>query len=204
MVFNTAQAFTIRLVGPDIDERDQMRWESLFDDLEGSFLAEQQRDLDAEVADRVRRERGQLGLHERLAAARGSAITLQVGERTQLAGTVGDVGSGWLLLVDERRREALIPFEALTWIAGLTRESRTTSIVTRSFTLVSALRAVARDRAVVTVLTRYGIELAGTIDAVGADAIDLAEHPIDQPRRAAAVISTRVLPLSALAAVRRV
>lgn len=181
-----------------------MRWESLFDDLEGSLLNEQQRDLEAEVADRVRRERSQLGLHERLAAARGSGITVQVGDRTVMSGTVRDVGAGWVLVLDERHRECLIPFDAVTWIAGLTRGSRTTSIVARSFTLVSALRAVARDRAVVTVLTRFGVELAGTIDAVGADAIDLAEHPVDQPRRSNAVTAVRLLPLSAIAAVRRV
>ncbi len=45
-----------------------MRWERLFDDLEAQLVADERRDLDAEVADRTRRERALLGLHERLAA----------------------------------------------------------------------------------------------------------------------------------------
>ena len=47
-----------------------MRWDDLFDDLACPVGGEsQRRELDTEVADRTRRERGSLGLYERLAAA---------------------------------------------------------------------------------------------------------------------------------------
>ena len=45
-----------------------MRWDQLFGDLEGQLAHEQRRDLDLEVADRTRRERALIGLHERLLA----------------------------------------------------------------------------------------------------------------------------------------
>jgi hypothetical protein len=45
--------------------------------------------------------------------------------------------------------------------------------------------------------------LTGTIDAVGQDALDLAEHPLDLPRRAEHVTDVRVVPFPAIGAVLR-
>ena len=45
-----------------------MRWDRLFDDLQAQMDAEGQRELDLEVSDRTRRERAQVGLHERFIA----------------------------------------------------------------------------------------------------------------------------------------
>jgi hypothetical protein len=39
---------------------------------------------------------------------------------------------------------------------------------------------------------------------VGADFVELAEHPVDQPRRRAAVTAVRAVPLRAVVAVRTV
>jgi hypothetical protein len=62
------------------------------------------------------------------------------------------------------------------------------------------LRAVARDRCAVEVTMRDGAVLTGTIDRVGADHLDLAEHPLDAPRRDPA--GSRVLAFNGMAAVR--
>jgi hypothetical protein len=48
-----------------------MRWDRLFDDLQAQLDADGQRELGLEVSDRTRRERAQVGLHERLVAHRG-------------------------------------------------------------------------------------------------------------------------------------
>ena len=47
-----------------------------------------------------------------------------------------------------------------------------------------------------------GSVLPGTIDRVGADHLDLAEHGRGELRRAAAVRQVRLVPLAALVAVR--
>jgi hypothetical protein len=76
------------------------------------------------------------------------------------------------------------------------------SIVESRLGLPYALRGVARDRAPVTMLLREGTSVTGTIDRVGADFVDLAEHAPGEPRRAAAIRGARTLPLAALAFVR--
>ena len=43
---------------------------------------------------------------------------------------------------------------------------------------------------------------SGTIDAVGADALDLSEHPADLARREENVVARRVVPFTAIVAVR--
>ena len=45
-----------------------MRWDRLFDDLEAQLALDEARELEAEVADRTRRERALLDVHTRLLA----------------------------------------------------------------------------------------------------------------------------------------
>ncbi|HET6666792.1 MAG TPA: hypothetical protein VFG98_05865, partial [Intrasporangium sp.] len=73
----------------------------------------------------------------------------------------------------------------------------------RRFTLGAALSGISRDRAVVDVVDVEGQLLTGTIDAVGADHLDVAEHAPDEPRRARHVVRTHVMPIAALGSVRR-
>jgi hypothetical protein len=44
-----------------------------------------------------------------------------------------------------------------------------------------------------------GVVTTGTIDAVGADVVDLSEHPGDEPRRQGSVVARRLVPFSAIA-----
>lgn len=178
-----------------------MRWEGLFDDLDAQWEAEERRDRDAEVADRTRRERAGVTLHARLAAHRGRRLRLSVRAAGPVDGEITDLGDGWVLLAaSPGRREALVPLAAVTSVTGLgvgAVEERTT----RRFGLGYALRALSRDRAVVRVTDIDGAVVVGTIDAVGADALDLAEHPPEVPRRTTNVTAVRIIPLAAVALV---
>mgnify|MGYP001170992977 CR=1 FL=1 len=182
-----------------------MRWERLFDDLEAQAAAGADLELVVEVAERTRRERAMLGLHERLAGMRRSAaITVEVAGLGVVRAVVGDVGADWVLLAPSPERSLLVPFAAVRSIVGLAGRITPVGAVAKGFTIAAALRAISRDRAVVTIVDRDGQRRSGTIDAVGQDSLDLAEHPTDLPRRPEHVGEVRTLPFAALGAVVRV
>ena len=184
-----------------------MRWERLFEELDAGFDAEAAVERDAEVADRTRRERAQIALYSRLLANVGrGAISLRLpgapGPRV-IVGTPTDVGPDWLLLVDSADQSVLVPLAAVRSITGLRPGAQEATLVGRRFTLGGALRGISRDRAVVDLVDVDGLVLTGTIDAVGADHLDLAEHAPDEPRRARHVVRTLVMPIAALGSIRR-
>ena len=179
-----------------------MRWEGLFADLEGRLAAEERRDLDDEVAERTRRERALVELDARLCAATGSSLRVGLVGGSTLEGELLDVGDGWLLVrAGTAAREVLLPTAAVATLGLLGRESEP-GRVARRFALGSALRALSRDRATVGVaLVGGGPLLVGTIDAVGADHLDLAEHPEGLPRRRENVTAVSTVPFAALLSV---
>ncbi|MDQ2755711.1 MAG: hypothetical protein M3Y71_03980 [Actinomycetota bacterium] len=181
-----------------------MRWEELFADLEGSMRAEELMELEAEVADRTRRERALLGLQERLlSGVDAGTAELRVAGLGPLRGVVTDVGADWVLVAQGREQAVLVAFSALRWVTVPGGRLQPLGAVARTFGIGAALRAVSRDRAVVDVVDLEGGSLTGTVDAVGRDVLDLAEHPADLPRRPENVRVVRSVPFSALAAVRR-
>lgn len=176
-----------------------MRWDGLFEDLAAQWEAEQRRDLDDEVADRTRRERAAVSLLDRLAAHRGGRVDIATRHELapDLSGTVADVGGDWVLLTTSRWGSALLPLLAITAVFGL--PSRVVdATAARRFGLGYALRALSRDRATVAVTDTARAVSTGTIDGVGADAIDLSEHPLDVARRTANIRRVRTIPFTAL------
>jgi hypothetical protein len=177
-----------------------MRWQGLFDDLDGQWAAEERRDRDAEVADRTRAERARVALVERCAAARGAVLTVGTVTGESLEGTLVDLGADWLLLRDGSGRDLLVATAAVTSVTGLSRHADT-AVTERRFALGYALRALSRDRAAVIVTDRSGGRVSGTIEAVGRDWLDLSEHPVEEPRRSAAVTGGRTIPTAAVVSV---
>jgi hypothetical protein len=181
-----------------------MRWDRLFDDLQAQLDADGQRELDLEVSDRTRRERAQVGLHERLIAHKGMGVELRLAAGVLVSGTVADAGSDWLLVHDRGDRGSLVPFGAIVAINGLGARAAVGAGVelAKRFGLGYALRGLSRDRSVVSLADIGGFVTTGTIDAVGADALDLSEHPADVARRAENVVARRVIPFTAIVVVR--
>jgi hypothetical protein len=177
-----------------------MRWDELFGDLSAQWDAEVRRELDAEVADRTRRERAAVGLYERLGAAGDSQVGLGLRTGTVLRGRVADVGDGWVLLHGNAGRMSLVPFGGLASVTGLSVRAGG-SAMGRSFGFGYALRGLSRDRAVVTVTDHSGSAATGTIDAVGRDVLDLSEHAADLPRRPENVTGRRLVPFTAVVVV---
>ncbi len=180
-----------------------MRWEQLFADLEARFDAEEAAAEEAGgSASRSRAETGRVRLVDRLRGAVGHPVVLTCRGVGDVRGRLVDVGADWVLLVDERGRDHLVAAGALLAVAGLGRETgpgEDDGAVARAWDLRRAARGLARDRAPVRCLLDDGTVLTGTVDRVGADFLELAEHPADQPRRRAAVRQVRAVALGAVA-----
>jgi len=183
-------------------ERETVRWDRLFDDLEAQLRLDEVRARGAETADRTRHERSQLDLQARLLANVGNgAVGLRLPTGT-VAGRLDDVGPDWLLM-EHDNRATIVSLAAVRSVTGLQRGARTPSVVARRFALGAALRVVSRDRAVVELVDIEGRALTGTIDVLGADHLELAQHPSDASRREPNIVGRLLVPLWALAWVRR-
>ncbi len=177
-----------------------MRWDRLFADLEGQLAAGERRELDDEVAERTRRERALVPLVDRLAAGVGAHLALGLVGGVRVEGDLADLGDGWVLLRTAAGRDLLVPAGAVATVAGPGVGGGSAATHTaRRFGLGHALRALSRDRATVAVcLVGGGPALVGTIDAVGADHLDLAEHPEGTPRRRENVTARTTVATAAL------
>ena len=181
-----------------------MRWRDLFDDLGAQLDAAAAAELAGEVAERSRSEAGRVRAVDRIAAAAGAPVHLTVCGLGPVRGVLSDAGPDWLLLDEGAGREALVPLARVLAVGGLPRGAAAPDDgpVARALDLRWALRGLARDRAGVVVVLRDGSAVTGTVDRVGADFVEVAEHAAGELRRAAAVRGVRLVPLPAVALVR--
>jgi hypothetical protein len=183
----------------------RVRWEQLFADLEAQFAVAGEEEGATESASRERAEYGRLRLVDRLRGAQGQPVRLTCRGAGEVVGRLVETGVDWLLLVDEQQREVLVAAGAVRAVGGLgarTAVPAELGAVARRLDLRRALRGLARDRARVRCLLDDGTALAGTVDRVGADFLELAEHAIDEPRRRGSVTAVRAVVLDAVAVVR--
>lgn len=179
-----------------------MRWKALFEDMEAQAEAAARADLEAEVRDRTRREGALVSAADRLRPAVGLPLVVTLLGAGAVGARLVDVGPQWLLL-DQPGHELVVPYAAVLSVTGLTRRAEPAAgEVARRLDLGWALRGLARDRAPLTVVLVDGTTLAGTLDRVGADHVELAEHAPGELRRAPAVRGVRLVPLNALALLR--
>jgi hypothetical protein len=182
-----------------------MRWQQLFADLQAQFDEEEAAAERSESGSRARAEMGAVRLVERLRGALGLPVVLACGAAGQVTGVLVDVGADWLLTEDGRGRQDLVAATAVRTVAGLGRRTSPfvpDGAVGMQLDLRRALRALARDRSPVQVVLDDGGVLGGTLDRVGADYVELAEHPADTPRRAEVVQGVRAIVIGAIAVVR--
>jgi hypothetical protein len=183
-----------------------VRWEALFSDLEAQFEQAEAAGLSAEVADRTRGELARIRLVDRLRAATGRRLVCTVTGGGTVSGRLLDAGPDWILLSEAPGRDAIVPLAVVLSVTGLghwAAEPGSEGAVAKRLDLRYVLRAVARDRSPVWCALVDGSTVTGTLDRVGADFVDIAEHPFDEPRRPAAVRAMRSIPLTALAIVRQ-
>lgn len=183
----------------------RVRFEDLFDDLESQLEAElgaEQRDLRAEEE---RFRIGRLDLRDRIAAApRLLDLTLRAGARLRMRRMA--LGRDWLngIVLEGAPADtgALVPLHAIVGIefdgdaaAASVRPVDAAGDLQARLSFAFALRDLARRRA--TVILEGSTPVAGTIDRVGRDHLDLAVHEPGEHPRASTVRAWRVLPFSA-------
>lgn len=154
-----------------------VRWQGLFADMELQLRAAEDAERWAPVPDLTRAERAAVPLADRLRAT-GSPVRLELVGGEVVDGRVVEVGDGWFLLVDGTR-EHLVPSAGVATVRGLAQGAAPPAAA-RLLGVRHALRLVARDRALVRVLHAGG-EVAGRVDAVGADHVDVGL--VDESRR---------------------
>lgn len=183
-----------------------MRWDALFDDLDAQAAALERAERAAEVDERARGEIGALGLLERARAAVDDPLRLRVRGGIAVAGRLRRVAAQWWLVDEEGGREAIVATAQLMSVRGLGRYSAvpgTAGVVESRIGLRQVLRGVAVDRSAVHVHLVDGSVVSGTIDRVGADFAEAATHAPAEPRRSRDVRGVELLPLRAIAVVRR-
>lgn len=179
-----------------------MRWDDLFADLEASVQADDRAAFDAEVADRSRQELAAIRVADRLAAHLGRPLTCWLRDGEPVSGVLREAGAGWLLLrVDEPAGEVLVPSGSVVALPDLGTAARADG-GRRPLPLTVVLRGLARDRATLRIRLVGGRVLEGTIDRVGSDHVDVAEHPADEPRRNSSVRRVVTVPLPGLSTLR--
>ncbi|MGY1848414.1 hypothetical protein [Blastococcus sp. SYSU DS1021] len=182
-----------------------MRWQQLFADLQAQFEAAEEAEERAEWASRARAEIGAVRLADRIGGALGAELVVTCRGAGRVRGVLADRGSDWLLLTDERARDQLVAVAAVRAVDGLgrwTAPAEEAGPVRVRLDLRRALRGLARDRSAVQLVLDDGTQLTGTIDRVGADYLEVAEHPADQPRRPHAVRRVSAVVVDAVAVVR--
>ncbi|GAB4099826.1 hypothetical protein [Sinomonas halotolerans] len=180
-----------------------MRWESLFEDFEAQLASAARLDAESEVSERVRAEQGALGMAERLRGHGQRPVDLLLRGGVRLRGRLAQLAEAWLVL-EEGPQSALVPLAGIVTVSGLGRAAREEgSAVRRKLSLASGLRALARDRALVTCVVDAGrgepLLVAGTLDTVGRDYAEVANRSDEWGRGPAGTV---VVPFAALIAVR--
>lgn len=195
-----------------------MRWDRLFEDLEGQLASEWEAERAALDAESERLRISRLDLRNRLrmlCSAEAPAVLALAGGR-RLPVRLVALGADWVaasdVVADETRAAKSIrifPLHAVRSIAvdhgmlltSLEERGDQTAALRERMTLGFVLRDLARRRAPVRVSTADGEELHGTIDRAGADHLDLAQHEPGRARLASAVSGFLIVPFDAIVAV---
>jgi hypothetical protein len=185
-----------------------MRWDALFADLAGQADRLARAERAAEIEERTRIEAGSITLFDRLRPAVGSRLRVRALGGVSSAGMLRRLGRDWLLIAETTEQETVLPGPAVLSVAGLSRWAAPPDETGPGRTPVrlglrAALRAIARDRSGVRVHLVDGAIVEGTIDRVGADLIEVAVHERGSARRQSGVCHLEVIPVGALAALRR-
>jgi small nuclear ribonucleoprotein (snRNP)-like protein len=173
------------------------RWERLFFDLNAVADGDDWADLAAEARERTRGEIGRLRMTDRLRPAVGHPLEIMLTTGTQVGGVLAEVGPDWFLIAESGARETLVAVAGVASAVGLGARSANPGSegkVAARLDLRYALRRLVQSREPVIVTLAGGASVSGTLDSVGADYVEIAEHDAGEFRRRAAVRRVHTVP----------
>lgn len=181
-----------------------MRWRRLFADIEAQLEEAERLELEDEITERIRSERQNINLVDRLRVAEGRPVEVRVVGAGVVRGSIRQVGADWFLLGGDAGAEYLVPMAATLAVTSTGVKAAVAlgaEGLLWKMTLRYALSVISRDRSVVLVTLADGASVSGTIDAVGADFVDVTPREPGEARasRPAAAFS---LPFSGIGVVR--
>ncbi len=191
-----------------------VRWERLFEDLEGQLAAEWESERAALDSEGERLRLSRVRLHDRLVAFAGAGVkemvSLALADSSVLRGTIDAVGAdfaalrletpaGGLALVRTAAVASLTTSEVALMRAARPDAQGVNAGLAERLTLGFVLRDLARRRVPVRAHGLRGGAEFGTIDRVGLDHFDLAVHDAGAVRRTGEVHAFRLVPFDAIA-----
>jgi hypothetical protein len=193
-----------------------MRFDLLFDDLEGQLEAELAVEGAQQRSEAERLRAARTGLRDRLASllgAPGAGIRLRLTDGQRLELSLTTLGRDWLAADLPGGAQCVVPLSAVAAVslsAAQAVQSRAAgpdeprgAALSAKIGIGVVLRDLARRRVPVDVHARgESVAVHGTIDRVGADHFDLAVHERGAPRRDSAVRETRLVALAAVTQLR--
>jgi hypothetical protein len=175
----------------------------VFDELEAEFDAGLRREAEQEAVAAVRAELGATVLWEQLARRIGSEATVLAGARAFRGAIVAGYPE-FLVVRGDDGSEHLVrhgPGVSVALAAEPPALRPAPGPATRRYQFALALRELARRREPVRVELSDGTSCDGTIEGVGSDYLEVAEHDLGEARRRQAVRARRFAGYGAVVAV---
>ena len=185
------------------DESTSPAMRRVFDELEAEFEAGLRQEAEQEALAAVRAELGSTVLWEQLARRLGNEATVLAGARA-FRGTAVASYPEFLVLRADDGTEHLIRYGPAVSVALAAEPAAlrpAPAAATRRYQFALALRELARRREPVRVELADVTRCDGTIEAVGSDYLEIAEHELGEARRRVAVRARRFVGFEAVVAV---
>lgn len=174
----------------------------LFEELEAEFEASLRREAEQHAVAALRAQAAETLLWEALARRVGSDVAVQAGPRWFRGTLVASYPDFFVIRDRASRAQYLIRLGPAVSVS-LPVEQQALRLLPSppQYRFILALRELARRREPVRLELADGNEMAGTIEVVGNDHLEIVEHSLGEARRQAALTGRRLLALAAIAVV---
>lgn len=173
----------------------------LFEELEAEFDAGLRREAEQEAVAELRARLAETRHWEALARRLGAELLVHTGSRS-LRGLLVASYPDFCVLRSADNAQHLVPYGPATSISLPLRRLPPQPVPPAShYRFPLALRELARRREPVRLELAHGAMVAGTIELVGADYLELAEHDPSEARRETALTGRRLISFVAIAIV---